>query len=180
MHKPPEPPGYQRLAFSSLRHKVGTSVLLLLALASASLFLAAASKGSPPGLLSPALKAGLGFFGSMTLACMGGYWWMVRRNVPEDHLRVGERLIATRHHRDVPVFRASHCWYFAGVCDAVAYRKALSGLVVGTHVFYLEDGAYLTEAGVRLTVGKEASRSAVVFMRAFQAYLAHPDAHTSS
>jgi hypothetical protein len=123
-----------------------------------------------PGPVTPALKAGMGFFGCMTAACVVSYLWLIRRAPVISDLIVGERIVTARIHRDIPVFRASHCLYFAGVTDAVAYRKALSGLVVGTHVFYLDDAAYLTEAGVRLVVGTHESRTAIVFMRAFQEF----------
>ena len=106
----------------------------------------------------------------MTVACVGVYLWLIRRAPVISDLIVGERIVKTRIHRDTLVFRASHCLYFAGVTDAVAYRKALSGLVVGTHVFYLDDIAYLTEVGVRLVVGTHESRTAIVFMRAFQEF----------
>lgn len=144
---------------------------MMLALCCALLFLAALGKALNTSPVSAALKAGLGFFGSMTLVCVGGYLWLIRRPPIQTELMVGQRLVTTRMHLEVSVFRASHCLYFAAVTDAVAYRKALSGLVVGTHVFYLADGAYLTEAGVHLTMGMHPSRSAVVFMRAFKAYV---------
>ncbi|OYU43320.1 MAG: hypothetical protein CFE44_19055 [Burkholderiales bacterium PBB4] len=171
MHAPPEPPGYQRLAHHSLRHSLGTTVLVMFALASGFLFLVTVGQVIKPGPVTPALKAGLGFFGAMTLACGAGFLWLIRRTPVVEDLMVGERIVTTRLHRDTPVFRASHCLYFAGVQEAVAYRKALSGVVVGTHVFYLDDGAYLTEAGVQWTVGMSEARSAIVFMRAFQEFV---------
>jgi hypothetical protein len=149
---------------------MGTTVLLMLTVVSALLFLAALSKALNASALTPALKAGMGFFGCMTVACTAGVLWLHRRSSLADDLIVGERIVATRIHRELTVFRASHCLFFAAVGDSVAYRKALSGLVVGTHVFYLDDGAYLTEAGIRQTVGKHESRSSIVFMRAFQEY----------
>jgi hypothetical protein len=170
MLSPPEPPGYQRAAHHSLRHSLGTTVLALLAVVNAVLFLAAVSKALNANGLSPALRAGLGFFGCMALACIAGYWWLVRHAPTVQDLIVGERIVATRMHRDAPVFRASHCLYFAGVREAVEFRRALAGLVVGTHVFYLDDGAYLTAAGISHTVGRHESRSSIVFMRAFQEY----------
>ena len=149
---------------------MGTTVLVMLAVVSALLFLAVFSKAVSASALTPALKAGMGFFGCMAVACTAGVLWLHRRSSLADDLIVGERIVATRIHRDMTVFRASHCLFFAGVVDSMAYRKALSGLVVGTHVFYLDDGAHLTEAGIRLTVGKHESRPSIVFMRAFQEY----------
>lgn len=171
MHKPPEAPGYQRSAHHSLSHSLGTTVLVMFAIASGVLFLAAVGQATKAGPVTPALKAGLGFFGSMTLACTGAYVWLTRRMLVVEDLMVGERIVQTRMHRDIQVFRASHCLYFAGVEDAVAYRKALSGLMVGTHVFYLDDEAYLTDAGVHKTIGVAETRSAIVFMRAFQEFV---------
>lgn len=149
---------------------MGTTVLVMLAISCALLFLAAFGRALNASVLTPALKAGMGFFGCMTVACITGVLWLHRRSALVEELIVGERIVATRTHREMTVFRASHCLFFAGVCESVSYRKALSGLVVGTHVFYLEDGAYLTEAGVQQTVGHHNSRSSVVFMRAFQAH----------
>lgn len=150
---------------------MGTTVLVLLAIASALLFLAAVSRALNSSSLTPALKAGVGFFGCMTFACIVGFLWLIRRAPVVEDLIVGERIVTTRMQRDVLVFRASHCLYFAGVTDAVAYRKALSGLVVGKHVFYQDDGAYLTDAGVLQTVGRDQSRSAIVFMQAFREFV---------
>ena len=149
---------------------MGTTVLVMFAVVGALLFLAAFSRALNASALTPALKAGMGFFGCMTVACTASVIWLHRRSSITEDLLVGERIVSMRIHRDMTVFRASHCLFFAGVVDSVAYRKALSGLVVGTHVFYLDNGAHLTEAGIRLTVGKHESRSSIVFMRAFQEY----------
>lgn len=154
-----------------MRLSMGRTILALLAGANALLFVATLSRSLNATALTPALKAGMGFFGCMTLVCAGGYLWLIRRARLVDDLIVGERIVAVRLHRDVVVFKASHCVYFAGVTDGVAFRKALSGLVVGTHVFYLDDGPYLTNAGVLLTVGRDKSRSAIVFMRSLHAYV---------
>ncbi len=170
MSQPIEPPAYQSAAQHALRYSLGSAFFGMLGVVDALLFFAALDKALKITPITPALKAGMGFFGCMTVACAWGYFWVVRRIPVADHLIVGERIVTTRWHRDTLVFKASHCLYFAGVLETQGYRRALSGLVVGTHVFYLTDGAYLTEAGVRRVIGKNESRSAIVFMRAFQEF----------
>ena len=110
-------------------------------------------------------------FAAVTVACSYTYYRLKMRTGNVEDLRIGNRLVTTRVHREQWVFSARQCLYFADVRDTADYRKALIGLTVGTHIFYLDDGAYFTAEGVRATVGRRDVRSAVVFMRAFQEYV---------
>lgn len=168
----PEAPRYQISAHHGLSFSLGCRVLLMLAVVCGLLCLASLSKGLQLPAFTPALKAGTGFFGGMAVVCAVVYYRLMRRSGQTEDLQVGERLISTRQHREQRVYCAEQCLYFADVRDAVGYRKALSGLTVGKHVFYLDGVAYFTEEGVRATVGRSELRAAIVFMRAFQAYAA--------
>ncbi len=164
-------PDYQISAHHGLAFSLGCNILLMLAVASGVLFFMALTRSFDAKQITPALKAGLGFFAAVTLACSYAYYRLITRTGNVEDLRIGDRLVKSRWHREQWVFSARQCLYFADVRDTADYRKALIGLAVGTHIFYLDDGAYFTAEGVRATVGRRDLRSAVVFMRAFQEYV---------
>ncbi len=172
MRNKPSAPKHQISAHHGLSFSMLCNILIMLGVACGLLFFASVSQALQVKQLTPALKAGIGFFGCMTMACAVAYYRLITRKGHTEDLRVGERLVATRRHREQCVYSAEQCLYFAGVRDPVGYRKALSGLTVGKHVFYLDQVAYFTEEGVRATVGLSEVRSAIVFMRAFQAHAA--------
>lgn len=172
MRKKLEAPGRQQSARHSLGYSMGTTTFGMLGGFSSFLALAALAKALEMNPATPAIKAGVGFFTCVTLACFAAIWWLGRANPDAANgLVIGEQVVRIRLHRESPVFFASHCLHFNGIVSNADYRKAIAGLVTGTHIFYLDDGEYLTLEGIKATLGKSDARSAIVFMRSIQQYM---------
>jgi hypothetical protein len=167
-----EAPGRRQSARHSLGYSIGTTTFGLIGAFSFCLTVAAFAKSLDMHPVTPAIKAGVGFFSCVTLSCFAAIWWLGRSNPDaREGLTVGERVIRVRNHRESPVFHASQCLYFDGTVSTANYRKAIAGLVTGIHIFYLDDGEYLTLEGIKATLGKSGTRSAIVFMRAIQQFM---------
>jgi hypothetical protein len=167
-----ETPGRRQRARHSLGYSVGTSAFGILGIFSFIIALTALAKAIQMHPATPAIKAGVGFFSCITVSCFAAIWWLGRAN-PDAYggLTIGERVIRVRRHRDVPVFHASQCLYFDGITEPVDFRKAITGMVAGTHIVYLDDGEYLTLEGIKATLGTSGTRSAIVFMRAIKQFM---------
>jgi hypothetical protein len=164
-------PMRQQSSQTSTKRFLGSYTFGLLGATCIALFAASVFKAIPMHPVPPALKAGIGFFFCLGASCCYAFWW-IRQPHPDSAggLVVHDRIVKVRIHRDSPVFMAQQCLYFEGIEDNAAYRKAITGLQTGVHIFYLDDGEYLTAEGIEATLAKSDSRQALKFMRCFKNY----------
>jgi hypothetical protein len=161
----------QQSSQSSIKRFIGSYTFGLLGVFALALFAASVLVAVREHAAPAPLKAGMGFFLCLGVSCLYGLWW-VRRSHRDTAggLVVHDQVVKVRIHRDTPVFMAQQCLYFDGIEDFAAYRKAITGLQTGVHIFYLDDGEYLTAEGIEATIAKSDSRQALKFMRCFKNY----------
>ena len=123
----------------------------------------------------PNFRVGMWFFLCTGLSSIAGIFWVRRitKTDPdsENGLMIKNEIVKVKTYNDVNLYHAEQCLTYCGVTTQLEMKQALKGLITGTHVFFLKDGTYLTEAGVLETVGKCELRSAINFMREFNVVL---------
>lgn len=150
---------------------IGEATFALVAVFGVLLLLVCVTAAMRQNPVAPEIRAGLGFFFCMGVFGCYGLWWLYRSEPHEGvGLVVGDRVVKIRMHRDEPVFSAEQCLYFLEIESNAAYRSVISGLKTGRQIFYLEDGAYLTDQGIEATIGLSASRRAVKFKRYYKVF----------
>ena len=123
----------------------------------------------------PNFRVGMWFFLCTGLSSIAGIVWVRRiaKTDPDSQngLMTKNEIVKVKTYNDVNLYHAEQCLSYCGVTKQLEMKQALKDLITGTHVFFLEDGTYLTKAGVLATVGKCEMRSAINFMRAFNVVL---------
>lgn len=164
-------PMRQQSSQSSITRFIGNYTFGLLGVFALAIAAASAFIAVREGAVPAPIKAGIGFFFCLGVSCLYGLWWVRHSHPgPTVDLVVHDRIVRVRLHRDVHVFMAQQCLYFDGIEDNAAYRKAISGLQTGLHIFYLDDSEYLTAEGIEATLAKSDARQAMKFMRCFKNY----------